>query len=913
MSDTENPNAGPPEHSCAYCGVCEESAVVKCCHCDKWFCNGTSNTSGSHIINHLVRSRHKMVALHESSPLGDATLECFNCGARNAFLLGFIPCKQDNIVVLLCREPCLASSSIGQLKDNPNWDLSLWQPLIEERAFVPWLVKSPDIENEDHYAPLSFQQISQLEDLWRTVPKATVEDMLNKRQTTGAEEQIYQQLVPVPQTFADGLHYQSIFSPLVASEATNDHLLKESQSSQNVTVRWDSGLNKKRVCYFMFTREEHESKIMLGDELKISIDNFDHSTGNVLVTSTCETVTWEAVGYVIRILPSEEVCLELKPMYTHPKAKGPWETTRGFKVSFVWKSVTYDRMQTALKNFALDDTSVSSVLYHILLGQEVDRFSQAQLKVSMPKSFGVPGLPPLNHSQLYAVRKALTMPLAVIQGPAGSGKTLTCATLLYHMSKQPKIGQILVCAPSNIACDHLTEKLHQAGLKVVRVTAKSREDVASSVDFLTLHAQVKQLATTDEQKELLKLLKLKETVGDLGPRDAKRLMVVRSRVESRILDNADVICCTCVSAADPRISKLRFKHVLVDEATQACEPECLIPLVMGAKQIILVGDHCQLGPVVLSKPAAKAGFKQSLFERMISLGIRPIRLEVQYRMHPALAEFPSQTFYDGSLQNGVTLNERQVDGIDFPWPRKDMPLFFYHSQGNEEISGSGTSYLNRAEALNIERIVTQFINSGLSPTQIGVITPYEGQRAHIQSVLQRHTTLSSNLYKDIEIASVDAFQGREKDFIILSCVRSNANAGLGFLHDPRRLNVAITRARFGLVICGNAHVIARAPGRGGVPSVWSGLIAHLYKHGLIVEGPLGHLRQVYMNLPNVSTVKTHAPEMDIPIDTSEGLEAPVRAPQHYFEDNGRRSSRRRTHSVESNGSYVSQVRPSTFG
>ena len=899
-----------PQHACSYCGACEESSVVKCCQCDKWFCNGTSNTSGSHIINHLVRSRHRTAALHESSPLGDATLECFNCGSRNVFLLGFIPCKQDNIVVLICREPCLSSNSIGQLKDNPNWDLTLWQPLIEERSFVPWLVKMPEIEQEDHYAPLSYQQISKLEEIWRSNPKATIEDMFESSNQKSINEET---LLSVSLSYTDGLHYQSVFSPLVSDEAANDHSIKESQSSQNVSVRWDVGLNKKRLCYFMFTREEHESKIMLGDELKISIENFDPTTGNVLLMSTCETITWEAVGYVIKILSSEEVCLELKPMYTHPKAKGPWETTRGFKVSFVWKSVSFDRMQTALKNFAMDDTSVSSVLYHILLGQDVDKFSQVQLKVPLPKSFEVPGLPRLNHSQLYAVRKALTMPLAVIQGPAGSGKTLTCATLLYHMSKQSNMGQILVCAPSNIACDHLTEKLHMAGLNVVRVTAKSREDVASSVDFLTLHSQVRQLATADANKELLKLMTLKETVGELSDRDARRLTTVKSRLESRILSNADVICCTCVSAADPRINRMRFKHVLVDEATQATEPECLIPLVMGAKQVILVGDHCQLGPVVLSKKAARAGFNQSLFERMVSLGIRPIRLEVQYRMHPALAEFPSQTFYDGSLQNGVTLAERQVEGLNFPWPRKDMPLFFYHSAGHEEISGSGTSYLNRAEAMNIERIVTQFIKCGLSASQIGVITPYEGQRAHIQSVLQRHTTLSSSAYKDIEIASVDAFQGREKDFIILSCVRSNANSGLGFLHDPRRLNVAITRARYGLVICGNAHVIAKAPPKGGTPSVWSGLMAHLQKHDLIVEGPLGNLRQVHIILPNVSTVRSTNAPVVIPIETNETLESAVRAPSTYFDEGERRSSRRRTHSVESSGSYVSQIRPSTFG
>lgn len=161
--------------------------------------------------------------------------------------------------------------------------------------------------------------------------------------------------------------------------------------------------------------------------------------------------------------------------------------------------------------------------------------------------------------------------------------------------------------------------------------------------------------------------------------------------------SADVICCTCVGAGDPRIAKLTFRTVLIDEGTQATEPECLIPLVLGARQFIFVGDHCQLPPVIMCKKAAKAGLKQSLFERLVKLGggNKPIRLEVQYRMHPCLSSFPSNMFYEGSLQNGVTTHERHRPEVDFPWPLADVPMFFYANMGHEEISSSGTSYLNR--------------------------------------------------------------------------------------------------------------------------------------------------------------------------------------------------------------------------
>lgn len=141
--------------------------------------------------------------------------------------------------------------------------------------------------------------------------------------------------------------------------------------------------------------------------------------------------------------------------------------------------------------------------------------------------------------------------------------------------------------------------------------------------------------------------------------------------------------------------------------SQATEPECMVPVVLGVKQLILVGDHCQLGPVVMCKKAARAGLSQSLFERLVVLGIRPFRLEVQYRMHPELSRFPSNFFYEGSLQNGVCADDRKLLKIDFPWPIPERPMFFHVTQGQEEIAGSGTSYLNRTEAANVEKIATR--------------------------------------------------------------------------------------------------------------------------------------------------------------------------------------------------------------
>lgn len=184
-------------------------------------------------------------------------------------------------------------------------------------------------------------------------------------------------------------------------------------------------------------------------------------------------------------------------------------------------------------------------------------------------------------------------------------------------------------------------------------------------------------------------------------------------------------------------------------------------------------------------------------------------------------------------------------------------MFFYNTIGPEEVSASGTSYLNRTEASNVEKIVTQFMRTGIQASQLGIITPYEGQRAFITAYMLSFGSLGPSHYRDIEISSVDSFQGREKDIIILSCVRSNENLGIGFLNDSRRLNVALTRAKYGLVICGNAKILAKQ-------ELWNNLLNHYNENGMLVEGPLNNLKQCLLRLapPQKLKFETDAPYMD---------------------------------------------------
>ncbi|GAA6004679.1 hypothetical protein JCM10207_000978 [Rhodosporidiobolus poonsookiae] len=791
-----------PPHACSYCGIHNPACVVKCLICNKWFCNSRGSTSGSHIVNHLVRAKHKEVTLHAESPLGETTPECYSCGAKNVFTLGFIPAKSDTVVVLLCRQPCAAMQSSKDIV----WDTTQWSPLIEDRSFLSWLVKVPSEQEQLRARQITFHQINKLEELWRENAQATLEDL----EKPGVDDEPQ----PILLRYEDAYQYQNIFGPLVKIEADYDKRLKESQTQESLVVRWDMGLNQKRIAWFNLPKlESGEVRLAVGDELRLRYNGELHKP-------------WEGVGHVIKVPNnvSDEIALELR------RSDGaPIDCTHNFSADFVWKSTSFDRMQLAMKTFAVDEQSVSGYIYHKLMGHEAD--PPQVVRAQMPKRVSAPFLPDLNHSQIYAVKSVLQKPLSLIQGPPGTGKTVTSASIVYHLSKM-NTGQVLVAAPSNVAVDQLTEKIHATGLKVVRVTAKSREALESSVSFLTLHGQV---ANSDTHPELQKLIQLKQEQGELSSSDERKFKALTRAVEKEILSNADVICATCVGCGDPRLAKFKFRTVLIDEATQATEPECMIPLTFGVKQLVMVGDHSQLGPTIMNKKAARAGLNQSLFERLILLGNRPIRLQVQYRMHPCLSEFPSNMFYEGTLQNGVTAPERLRKNVDFPWPQPMTPMYFHQNLGQEEISSSGTSFLNRTEASNVEKIVTRFFKSGVLPSQIGVITPYEGQRSYVVSYMQMNGALKKELYKEVEVASVDAFQGREKDYIIVSCVRSNEHQGIGFLNDPRRLNVALTRAKYGLVILGNPKVLSKH-------ALWHYLLTHYKEKKCLVEGPLNNLQ-----------------------------------------------------------------------
>ncbi|KAI5170309.1 regulator of nonsense transcripts 1 [Pancytospora epiphaga] len=595
----------------------------------------------------------------------------------------------------------------------------------------------------------------------------------------------------------DAQRYIDTFIPLITAESLKEKEIKESMRQENVTIRLSGSF-----CHFYFRRLNNDLKINIGDEIRfshksglafsgfISEDQFSEELKVEIDLSTVETgdekgtngaaVTLSGNG--ARGNKDETGTTTGTPVGVDPLTLINNHTKTGYTIEYVWRAVCYERMCWALKKL-YKDRKKNEIFKYILKGRKEKK---ENIDILQPPTFC-----PLNESQEIAVKAALTRTLTLVQGPPGTGKTMVSAVIVYNVVKLLK-KKVLVVAPSNTAVDQLALKINNAGLKVLRIMSRRKESGSNETDFLCLHNLLREFE---------------------DPESAKH----------ELIKSADVVCCTCVTAGQKLFNRYTFPFVLIDEAVQSTEPLTLIPCVYGATNLVLVGDHRQLGPTILNKDVVKAGFKQSLFERLLRIGVPPYLLSIQYRMHPDLCQFPSEYFYGGLLKTGASATKC----LNFP------SNFFYVSNGREEISQSGTSFINRAEAVLVENIIRYLFKNGVLEQQIGVITPYEGQRSYILS------KIFGNEPGNLEISNVDGFQGREKDFIIVSLVRSNTYQGIGFVADRRRMNVTLTRAKHGLAIVGNPFTLYKN-------DMWANLLDWYDNRGAIYEGPIGALKR--MNL-----------------------------------------------------------------
>jgi superfamily I DNA and/or RNA helicase len=383
--------------------------------------------------------------------------------------------------------------------------------------------------------------------------------------------------------------------------------------------------------------------------------------------------------------------------------------------------------------------------------------------------------------------------VSLIQGPPGTGKTEVACHLIREIVKSKQYDGILVVAETNVAVDNLTRRLRN---DVVVVRVGPIEGLESDLYDVSLEGQVKVIAEKEARKS-----KVRDKQGDIHS---------NTRLINRVLSAADVILTTCAGAGDSRLENYKFPFVLVDEATQTLETTLLCSLVHGVKHLVMIGDPKQLGPISKEFPEGIDDpnlpkmdcLSETLFHRWYNEGfIKVSFLDVQYRMHPTIMQFPSSEFYDNKLKASRTTQNRLP--IIFPWPDGDRPLCFIDIDGVERKRG--TSYYNKSEvdavctAIDVLLSVDEesYRSHRIGIHQIGVITMYQGQVQKLKEVIQCA----------VKVSTVDGFQGQERDVIIVSTVRSNSRGSLGFSDDERRLNVLLTRAKRGLVVIGNKSTL----------------------------------------------------------------------------------------------------------
>ncbi|WP_408629665.1 AAA domain-containing protein [Anaeromyxobacter oryzisoli] len=405
--------------------------------------------------------------------------------------------------------------------------------------------------------------------------------------------------------------------------------------------------------------------------------------------------------------------------------------------------------------------------------------------------------------------------LALVHGPPGTGKTTVLVEVIRRAAARGE--KVLAAAPSNLAVDNLVERLAAAGLSCVRVGHPAR--VLPAVLAHTLEARVADHEAARIAKGLVEeALALRRDArkrkARRGPgrfsearaaeRDARALLAearaLEARAEAEVLDRADVVLATLTSLDAPALAARRFALAVVDEATQAVEPATVLAL-LRAERAVLAGDHLQLPPTVLSAAAQAGGLGISLFERLALAHGDAVKVTLaeQHRMNAAIMAFPSAAVYGGALRAHPAVASRALDGAP-------LEVIDTAGRGFEEETPEGSdSKQNPGEADLAGAEAERLLALGVAPGEVAVIATYDAQ---VQRIRER---LSAWLDRGLEVDTVDGFQGREKEAVIVSLVRSNDRGEVGFLADIRRMNVALTRARSKLVVIGDGATVSRHP------------------------------------------------------------------------------------------------------
>jgi ATP-dependent RNA/DNA helicase IGHMBP2 len=506
-------------------------------------------------------------------------------------------------------------------------------------------------------------------------------------------------------------------------------------------------------------------------------------------------------------------------------------------VDVMFDEMSYREMEFALKEVMKAEDNRVAVLREILLGAEASLRLKAEsekrnVESEKSKDENIAEVPAvaslLNVSQQDALTKVLeTADVAFIHGPPGTGKTTTIVQAIIATVKAEK--QVLVCAPSNAAVDLLADKLSEQGMNVLRIGHPAR--VTEQSLSKTMDARIASHSNYPELREIRKRMeqlrgqahKFKRNFG-FHEREQRKLLkqevkilkgdadMLEFYIINDLLQNSDVICSTLVGSSHPTLRGKRFKTVFIDEAGQALEPACWIPI-LRSERIIFAGDHLQLPPTIKSNEAARLGLSKTLFEKGIEKHPnQSSMLQVQYRMHEDIMKFSSQYFYNDELVAHDSVKKELLRP-------NQSPVEYIDTAGAGYVEGQDKETLSRfnheeAQMLirQVEKLVEEIgVEEWLQQRiTMAIITPYRAQVDYILKLAEASPIIEP-LHGLISINTVDAFQGQERDVIAISFVRSNDKGEVGFLNDIRRTNVAMTRAKKKLIMIGDSATLGAHP------------------------------------------------------------------------------------------------------